>query len=301
MKKKNILAILATLSVVLVAFTACSDKKKDKDEDEKEKESSSAVAEETTEKEAIEYETVVVTEPSGEIATDANGETKVTVVEKPSKPVPTKPSTGNNATTAPGGNSSTPDTPVNSSDLKLQKLVNEIASKKTVAFESAVPIEGQEYDINMYVKGDKIAMEMDISIMSVRMIYEKDTVTMIIPSFKAYMSVPADQIGGMDIDEMTAGLNEIINTENLDYVSTTTEKVGGKNYVCETYKDGVNTNKYYFDSSDNLKRIEIIDADGNKAVTEIDEFSTNVPDSVFEIPGGYKKVTMEELAAMMGG
>ena len=80
----------------------------------------------------------------------------------------------------------------------------------------------------------------------------------------------------------------------------TSVKIDGKNYICETYKDGVNTNKYYFDGSDNLKRIEVVDSKGNADVTKFNEFSANVPDSAFAIPSGYTEITEDNVGALAG-
>ncbi len=305
MKKRKILAILAALSVVLVSFTACGDKDKDKDEEKEEKEGTSVVAEETTEangdaeevtqpSDHIEYieVTEVVTDADGEAVTDDNGETQVETVMKPA---PTQPSSGtNNDAPSNNGNGAA------ASDRKLAKLANQMRGKDSFAFDGTISASGENMSAKIYVKGEKVAMEADMGVMAVRIIYANNSVKMIMPSLRCYMTVPADEMGDFDIDELTAALGEI-DSDELEYVGTTTEKVDGKNYVCETYNDGVNTNKYYFDSNDNLKRIEIIDASGNKNVTKVNEFSSNVPDSVFDIPSGYTELTEEQLNALMGG
>ena len=301
MKKRNILAILAALSVVLVSFAACGDKGGDGEKTEPTTSAAGAtqvngenedVSPDTDNK--IEYieVTEVVTDTSGAPVTDANGETKVETV---TKPAPTQPSSGD--TSDNSGNGAT------TSERKLQKLAKSLAGKKSFTFDGEVSTGTESLSAKIYVKGDKVAMEANVASMAVRLIYTKDSVNMLIPSLKYYITMPVEEAGAFNTEEMIGALSNI-DSEELEYVSTTTEKVDGKNYTCETYKDGVNTNKYYFDSNDNLKRIEIIDDKGNKNITKVNEFSANVSDSVFTIPAGYKELSQDDLGAlagMMGG
>jgi len=298
MKKRNSAAIMALLAAVLFVFAACSKDGKDK-KDETEKSTST-----TANSVAYEEITEVVTDASGEAVTDAEGNTTTVTVTRPTV---TKPSSNSSSeeTTAPEGEKV--DVEVDASgvpkDSKLKKLVDEITEKDAIFVDGKMPVDGQNVAVKMYVKGEKLAAELKMGATNVRVIYNKDKVHMLFPTLKMYLTMPPEAVGAMDTEAMMDLLNEMISDE-IEYVETTNVKLDGKDHTCEVYKDGVNTNKYYFDSNGNLKRIEVIDSKGNSDVTLFNEFSANVPDSIFSIPSGYKEITeenIESLAGMFGG
>lgn len=296
MKKRNSVAILAVLAAMLFVFAACGKGDKDDKKDS------------TKEDVAFEEVTVVQTDANGEVVTDAEGNTSVITVTRPVTTKPAENSSGVSAetqTAAPDGEKV--DVEVDASgvpvDSKLKKLVNSITSKNAIFLDGSMPMEGQNVAMKVYIKGDKFAAEMKMGATNIRVIYGKDGVKMLFPSLKYYITMPAESVGPMDTQEMMGMLDKMASDE-LKYVETTSVKLDGKNYVCETYKDGVNTNKYYFDSNDNLKRMEVIDSTGASEVTNFNEFSANVPDSIFTVPSGYKEITEDNvgaLAGLMGG
>lgn len=291
MKKRNSVAILAFLAAMLFVFAACGKKDKDK-KDENE-------ANATTAGVAYEEVTVVQTDASGEAVTDAEGNTSVITV---TRPVTTKPSSNSSsAETTPDGEKV--DVDVDASgvpvDSKLKKLVNSIVSKNAIFVDGSMPMEGQSAAVKVYIKGDNFATEMKMGATNVRVIYTKDSVKMIFPSLKYYITMPPESVGPMDTQEMMSMVEKMASDE-LKYVETTKVQLDGKSYICETYQDGVNTNKYYFDSNDNLKRIDIVDSNGTSEVTKFNEFSANVPDGVFSIPSGYKEITEDNIGALAG-
>ena len=290
MKKRNSVAILAFLAAMLFVFAACG--KSDKN-DETEKNSTTAADT------AYEEVTVVQTDANGEAVTDAEGNTSVITV---TKPVTTSSSGSAEAeTAAPEGEKVEVEVDASGvpSKSKLNKLVQDIVAKNAIFLDGSMPVEGQNVSMKMYIKGEKFAAEMKMGATDIRVIYNKDSVKMLFPTLKYYITMPSESVGALDTEEMMGMLDKMASDE-LEYVSTTNVKIDGKNYVCETYKDGVNTNKYYFDSNDNLKRMEVIDADGNADVTKFNEFSANVPDSVFNVPSGYKEITEDNIGALAG-
>ena len=86
----------------------------------------------------------------------------------------------------------------------------------------------------------------------------------------------------------------------MDYIETTNVKIKGNEYICESYSDGVNVNKYYFNKKDELKRIEFIAPDGTTSIFKVYECSSKVDDSIFTVPKGYKPLTEEALQGFMG-
>ncbi|MBR3803399.1 MAG: hypothetical protein IKK37_08165 [Clostridia bacterium] len=291
MKKRNSVAILAFLAAMLFVFAACGKGDKDK-KDENETNATTAGV-------AYEEVTVVQTDASGEAVTDAEGNTSVITV---TRPVTTKPSSNSSsAETTPDGEKV--DVDVDASgvpvDSKLKKLVNSITSKNAIFVDGSMPMEGQSVAVKVYIKGDNFATEMKMGATNVRVIYTKDSVKMIFPSLKYYITMPPESVGPMDTQKMMSMVEKMASDE-LKYVETTNVQLDGKSYICETYQDGVNTNKYYFDSNDNLKRIDIVDSNGTSEVTNFNEFSANVPDGVFSIPSGYKEITEDNIGALAG-
>lgn len=291
MKKRNSVAILAFLAAMLFVFAACGKKDKDKKDENETNATTTGVA--------YEEVTVVQTDASGEAVTDAEGNTSVITV---TRPVTTKPSSNSSsAETTPDGEKV--DVDVDASgvpvDSKLKKLVNSITSKNAIFVDGSMPMEGQSVAVKVYIKGDNFATEMKMGATNVRVIYTKDSVKMIFPSLKYYITMPPESVGPMDTQKMMSMVEKMASDE-LKYVETTKVQLDGKSYICETYQDGVNTNKYYFDSNDNLKRIDIVDSNGTSEVTKFNEFSANVPDGVFSIPSGYKEITEDNIGALAG-
>lgn len=292
MKKRNSVAILAVLAAMLFVFAACGKGDKDDKKDS------------TKEDVAFEEVTVVQTDANGEVVTDAEGNTSFITV---TRPVTTKPAENSSEfsaetqTAAPDGEKV--DVEIDASGLptesKLKKLVKEIVAKNAIFIDGSMPMEGQNVAMKVYIKGDKFAAEMKMGATNIRVIYGKDGVKMIFPSLKYYITMPAESVGAMDTQEMMDMVNKMA-SDDLKYIETTSVKLDGKDYICEVYQDGVNTNKYYFDSNDNLKRMEVIDSAGAAEVTNFNEFSANVPDSIFSVPSGYKEITEDNISALAG-
>ena len=292
MKKRNSVAILAVLAAMLFVFAACGKGDKDDKKDS------------TKEDVAFEEVTVVQTDANGEVVTDAEGNPSFITV---TRPVTTKPEENSSEfsaetqTAAPDGEKV--DVEIDASGLptegKLKKLVKELFAKNAIFIDGSMPMEGQNVAMKVYIKGDKFAAEMKMGATNIRVIYGKDGVKMIFPSLKYYITMPAESVGAMDTQEMMDMVNKMASDE-LKYVETTSVKLDGKDYICEVYQDGVNTNKYYFDSNDNLKRMEVIDSAGAAEVTNFNEFSANVPDSIFSVPSGYKEITEDKISALAG-
>ncbi len=150
---------------------------------------------------------------------------------------------------------------------------------------------------NMYID---TTMEIDANTepMNTKMIYKNDTKTMymVMDSIKKYFKLPEDLMGeDMDMEQM---LSEFNITE-LDNVTATEVELGGQKLILESYKDSSGTTyNYYFNGEDMVRR-DTIKKDGTTNSMFISKFTTDVPDSIFEIPAGYGYFNLSWLGAMM--
>lgn len=145
------------------------------------------------------------------------------------------------------------------------------------------------------VDGKKVYMEatMPAESGSIRcaFLFTPDGSYIIIPSMKAYMTFEDTGLGE-DFNEMFASLEQIEGeyAENTKYVSTAEVEFDGQTYICETYETEGNVSKYY-SQDDNIKRIEMINADGNTTIVEVEEISATADTSKLKLPSGYIDIT----------
>lgn len=303
MKKRNIIAILASLAIVLTVFAACG-----KNEDD------------------VTNPTVVgsdgqVYEEVTEIVTDEEGNTSVATVTKPVETqagaTTAQPSGGTQSGTAEGtttyedvtfpegekvevevGKDGRPE------NCRLDKLLN-ASSKSKALYMSCVVVTNDNFGLvetgvsmKVYIKDSKFAMEIPMGVTTMRFAYDGKSMNLILPATKYYYTVAAGE--GEDLMGGSMDMWNSLSSDTMEYVETTEVKIRGNEYICETYSDSTNTNKYYFNSKDELKRIEIITPDGQTSILKINECSAKVDDSIFSVPKGYTMLTEEALAALGG-
>lgn len=166
-----------------------------------------------------------------------------------------------------------------------------IVTNEIVGIETGVPYK-------IWVKGEKFAFEVSYAALKMKAVMADGKFTMLFPAAKAYFTSDegdgSDFIGGMDMWES-------IGATGMNYVKTTQVKLKGATYTCEEYTDDTNVNKYYFNSKDQLKRIECIDSEGSVTILKVTECKASVADSVFTIPSGYTKLTEDSLESILGG
>ncbi len=150
---------------------------------------------------------------------------------------------------------------------------------------------------NMYID-TTMEIDADSPPMNVKMIYKNDTKTMymVMDSIKKYFKLPENLMGeDMDMEQM---LSEFNITE-LNNVTATEVELGGQKLILESYKDSSGTTyNYYFNGEDMVRR-DTINKDGTTNSMFISKFTTDVPDSTFEIPAGYGYFNLSWLGAMM--
>lgn len=126
--------------------------------------------------------------------------------------------------------------------------------------------------------GKKIAADMTMNGSKVRMIIDDDGVYVVLPTAKMYVKMSSDEIGNMD---------ELKNIASSDgtYVGSTKVKINGEDHTCEEYKSSDGTViKYYFNSKNEWKRMEVITED-EVAIYEISSFSNKADESIFSLKG----------------
>ena len=144
----------------------------------------------------------------------------------------------------------------------------------------------------IYIKGENMAYEIKIGAMTVKIVSKDGNTAIIFPGAKAYYSATGDSAAS-DIKELD--IWDTFTNEGMEYVGTTRVN----SLTCEEYKSGEASMKYYFDNSNNLKRIEINDG-GAITIMKIDTIRTTVSDSEFEIPKGYTKLSEEKFESLLG-
>lgn len=136
---------------------------------------------------------------------------------------------------------------------------------------------------NMYID---TAMDLEGETLNVGMLYKSDTKTMymIIDEVKKYFELPEDLLG--EEMDMASMLSEF-EIGDVGDVSVSTVNINGQELILESYvaNDGSTVN-YYF-NGDNIVRRDNVSATGVTDSIYFTRFTTNVPDSTFEIPDGY--------------
>lgn len=91
-------------------------------------------------------------------------------------------------------------------------------------------------------------------------------------------------------DETFLSKDELEALKTQEY-KTGKESIDGKEYDYEEYYDSENeiTERYYFDGNE-LKYVKSIDSDGEEQIMKVLKLSSEVDDSVFDIPSDYKLI-----------
>ena len=145
--------------------------------------------------------------------------------------------------------------------------------------------------ITLAVKGENIYMDVKEPETSLAVVYKDNTTYVISHADKMYMTSE-----GKD-EEMLSEDMGIISKEDLQELETAgyergKEEINGIEYEYEEYKDEEGlTERYYFEGND-LKYIKTIQEGEDDLIVKVLELSSEVDDSVFEIPSDYEKIEM---------
>ena len=128
---------------------------------------------------------------------------------------------------------------------------------------------------------------------------DKDKTYLLIDNFKKYCSVPESMLGD-DFDMNSFNLMESFASEvNETTIETDTVTINGQKLTRESYTtaDG-STMRYYFDNGV-LVRLDNV-SESENVETYISKISSDVPDSLFEIPSNYGYLNLSWLDFLNG-
>ncbi len=153
--------------------------------------------------------------------------------------------------------------------------------------------------ITMALKNGNMYVETSVEGIACTMLYVRsnDTMYMLFNDWKKYCKLPEEMMGeDFDMSSMTENLGD----SDIGEVSVSEVEVNGQKLVLESYisSETGETVNYYFDG-DVLVRRDSVAANGSIDSMEFVEFSTNVPDSYFEIPDNFGYINLDWLGAIM--
>lgn len=232
-------------------------------------------------------------------------------VESTTQPAPES-TTQSNASTAPNNNDATTKqnnstTTKKSSDkltayriAKYQKLF--AGGTYLMEFTTNDPDLG-DTPITAAVKNGNVYIETKIQSMQCKMLYlagsggKAGTTYLIIDSFKKYCKMPDDLMGDdMDMSNLMGNFGNKITKK----ITVSKATVGGKELICESYVDNDGTVVKYFFDGETLVRRDNVNTDGTSDITYITRITSDVPDSLFEIPSNYGYLNLSLLGAFTG-
>lgn len=213
-------------------------------------------------------------------------------------------SQNNNATTKPADNTTT--TKKNEDKLTAYRIAKyqKLFAGGTYLMEFTTNDEDLgDTPITAAVKNGNVYIETKIQSMECKMLYlsgsggKAGTTYLIIDSFKKYCKMPDDLMGeDMDMSNLMGNFgNEI--TKKITVSKAT---VGGKELICESYVDNDGTVVKYFFDGETLVRRDNVNTDGTTDSTYISRITSDVPDSLFEIPSNYGYLNLSLLGAFTG-
>lgn len=114
----------------------------------------------------------------------------------------------------------------------------------------------------------------------VNMLFLDDTCYIIIPSMRAYLSIPKETAGEM----IPSDAFDIEGIEGT-YVSSSEVELDGQTYICDVYENEGSTTKYFY-LNGQLRRVEAVNG-ADSSIIEFKNLSTDVDKSKFAVPRNY--------------
>ncbi len=241
---------------------------------------------------------VVITPTTGVPTTNAKPQdTESTTAPDNQVPSTTAPagSTAPNATTAPNNAPTAPTNPALAA-YRINKY-QQLFAGGTYLMEFTDKDLSEE-PVTMAIKNGNMYVDVSMEGMALKMLYKNDVKTMylIIDEFKKYCKLPEDLLGeDMDIGSMLSDFG----VTAVNDISVSEVELNGQKLILESYTDseGVQYN-YYFNGEDMVRR-DTIYTDGTTDSMFISRFTTDVPDSLLQIPDGYGYLNLSWMGAMM--
>lgn len=152
--------------------------------------------------------------------------------------------------------------------------------------------EGEEnVTMTVAVKGGNSYMDLKATSQHVTMVYKDNTTYIISHDEKMYMVQEGKSESSFDGTPILSE-DDLKEIETKEY-STGTEKIDGTEYEYEEYKDEKeNTIERFYFLGEELRYIKDIAEDGTEQIMKVNNISSDVDDSLFEIPADYQKVEL---------
>lgn len=148
---------------------------------------------------------------------------------------------------------------------------------------------------------NRLYMETSMGAMKLKCIVKDNKMYIVMPSLRAYsVSDYSDEDG--DMGEAMKEITDSLASSSASYVKTTETTYNKVKCICEEYKEGSITYRYFFQKSDQkFVRMEAIDGEsGQSTIMNIQAFSAGVQNSYFQVPAGYKQMDLEAIANAIG-
>lgn len=145
--------------------------------------------------------------------------------------------------------------------------------------------------MTLAMRGEDIYMDVDATSGHLTIMYKDNTTYVVSHADKMYMTEEGKNEEIFAEEDMFA-----FSKEDLQYIETAKyetgkEEVNGTEYDYEEYKDeeAGTTERYYF-SGEDLKYIKTTDANGQEEIMKVVKLSSDVEDSIFNLPADYQKI-----------
>lgn len=221
-------------------------------------------------------DTTAVSVDSGDDSHNWAGEDVVTVSKDQTTASNTAESKNNSATTTKKADTTTT-TEAESGYLaeKYQKLF----ASGAFYIEFSTEDEDMPDPVTAAIKNGSIYMKTKFENMNCTLIYQKDKdkLYMVLTDFRVYCKMPSDMMEDLDLSNFS-------NTSKVKKVETYEAVLGNRECQCETYylADGTISTFYFYNGE--LVRMDQIFDDGTSTVMNVNKISSQVDDSLFELP-----------------
>ena len=288
--KKSIAVLLALVLMMTVFFFGCG-KKEEAEEVNGDATSQQAPAEGSSENSGTadnggaSTDTTDVTNATG--TTEATGNTEEGTTDVTGTTDATKPSKPDFSTSEPNSNNNTQQNVVPQSTSKIEKY-RQIFSSGCYSMTVTTVKEGAEdMAVEFACKNGNLRMGMDMEGSPATMIYTaaNDTSYILIDFMGKFYTELTEELMGEEIDLSEATKNFEIAADAV--ITEGTDTLDGKTYATETITSGSKTTVFFFENDGTLIATKATNEKGEVSVTKLSNISTNVDDSLFEIPKGY--------------
>ena len=230
-------------------------------------------------------DTTAVSVDSGDNSHNWAGDEVVTVPKEQ-----TSSTTKNNNTTEKTTNKADTATTTAAESGYLAEKYQKLFASGTFYIEFATDDKDMPDPVTAAIKNGNIYMKTKFENMNCTLIYQKknDKLYMVLTDFRVYCKMPADMMEDLDLSNFS-------NSSKIKQVETYEAVLGNRECQCESYymEDGTVSTFYFYNSE--LVRMDQIYDDGTSTVMNINKISSQVDDSLFELPKLFVPLDLSKL------